>query len=384
MLINKIYSSFDLDQLIGFFVAMFIAYLITPMIRNRALKLGLLDKPSKRRIHIEPVPRLGGVSIFVSLFVTSFFFVAVYLKYGSLSPVSFPLIGILAGGSIIFLSGLLDDIEPIPAVGKLLLQIFAASVAWYLGVRIEHIVNPFYHSDFFLFEFSVGGHMIEFGKLSSYLLTVSWIVAITNAINLLDGMDGLATGVSLITAVAIWSVAVGKRIDEPAGALLSATLAGSLLGFLRWNFNPARIFLGDSGSYLIGFMLASLAVNCVMKSLTLAIMAPMLILIFALPIFDTMLAVMRRIFGRRSILEPDKEHIHHRMLAIGMSQKSAAYLFYLISFSLGLLATYLMSNQTFRRFSFLMLVIIFIMLFFTYVINWKRQRVFKTKKKKKS
>lgn len=380
LLTNKIFCNFEVGQILCFFVAMLIAYVITPIIRARALKLGVLDKPSKRRIHKKSIPRLGGVSIFVSVFLTSFIIVAMYVKYNTLEARSFPLLGILAGGSIIFLLGLLDDIDPVKPVYKLLVQIFAASVAWYLGVRIDHIMNPFYHADVYFFEFSVGDEIILFGRLMSYILTIFWIVILTNAINLLDGMDGLATGISLISAAAIWAVSVGVRIDEPAGALMAATLTGSLLGFLRWNFNPARIFLGDSGAYLTGFILASLAISCVMKSLTLTIMTPMLILIFALPIIDTLLAVIRRILGKKSILMPDKEHIHHRLLDLGLSQKSAAYLFYLISVSLGFWATYLMSWQSFRRLSLLIVCILFIILFFTYVINWRHQRIFKKKK----
>jgi len=379
-LTSKFFYNLEFNQILSFFVAMLITYMITPFVRSRAMKLGVLDKPSKRRIHKQPTPRLGGISIFVGLFLTCFIFIAAYLKYFSLEPRAFPLLGILAGGSIIFLLGLLDDIEPVPPIYKLLAQILAASVAWYLGVRIEHIVNPMYHADLVLFKFSVGDQVFSFGKILSYALTVMWIVIITNAINLLDGMDGLATGVSLISAIAIWSVATGARIDEPSGALLAAILAGCLLGFLRWNFNPARIFLGDSGAYLTGFMLASLAISCVMKSLTLVIMTPMLILIFALPILDTLFAVVRRIIGKRSILKPDKEHIHHRILASGISQKGAAYFFYLVSFLLGLWGTYLMSMQTFYRFSGLIFLVMCIILFFTFVINWRHQKIFKTKK----
>lgn len=377
LLLNKFFYNLEYSQIFGFITAMLISYLLTPVIRSRAIKLGLLDQPSARRIHDKPVPRLGGVSIYVSLFLTSFIFIAIYLKYNSLNHVQFPLFGILAGGTVIFLLGLLDDIEPVLPLYKLLIQIFAASLTWYLGVRIEHIVNPLYHADFHFFTFSAGDHLISFNLFSSYIITVLWILIITNAINLLDGMDGLSTGVSLISAVAIWAVSMSKKIYEPSGALMAATLAGSLLGFLRWNFNPARIFLGDSGSYLVGFILSSLAICCVLKSVTLVIMAPMIILIFALPILDTLLAVIRRLVGKKSILEPDKEHLHHRLLAFGFTQKNAAYLFYAVSIMFGICATYIMGKQTFMRFVILIVFVVLIMGFFTFVINWKRQKVFK-------
>lgn len=382
MHISKCFNNFEVIQFLGFFIAMTIAYLIIPQIRARALKLGVLDKPSKRRIHEKPTPRLGGIGIYISFFLTLFGIYFFSFKYDLNQLGNFPLFGILIGGTMIFILGLFDDLEPVGPINKLLIQLLAASAAWYFGVRIEHIVNPFYHGDFYFIKLSFGESVIYFSQIASYLITVFWIIVITNAINLLDGMDGLSAGVSLISAIAIWSVSIGKRIDEPVGALMSAILSGSLLGFLRWNFNPARIFLGDSGAYLTGFVLASLAISCVMKSLTLAIMTPMLILIFALPILDVIFAVIRRLVGKRSILEPDTGHLHHKVLAIGLSQKNAAYVFYFISFLFGICATYLMSIQTFLRFLILMSFVIFIMLFFTYVINWKHQKVFKTVKRK--
>lgn len=377
LLLNKFFYNLEYSQIFGFITAMLLSYLFTPVIRSRAIKLGFLDQPSARRIHDKPIPRLGGVSIYISLFLTSLIFIAIYLKYDSLNHIHFPLFGILAGGTVIFLLGLLDDIEPVLPLYKLLIQILAASLTWYLGVRIEHIVNPLYHADFHFFTFSVGDYLIGFNLLTSYLVTILWIIIITNAINLLDGMDGLSTGVSLISAIAIWAISMGKRIYEPSGALMAATLSGGLLGFLRWNFNPARIFLGDSGSYLTGFILSSLAICCVLKSVTLAIMTPMIILIFALPILDTLLAVIRRLIGKKSILEPDKGHLHHRVLAFGFTQKNAAYLFYIISIVFGMCATYIMSKQTLIRFIVLIVFVLLIMGFFTFVINWKRQKVFK-------
>jgi UDP-GlcNAc:undecaprenyl-phosphate GlcNAc-1-phosphate transferase len=169
-------------------------------------------------------------------------------------------------------------------------------------------------------------------------------------------------------------VSVDYRINQPGGALLAATLAGALLGFLRWNFNPARIFLGDSGSYLVGFVLSALAVSCVTKKITIAVIAPVLILIFAFPIGDILFAVVRRLLSGRSILQPDKEHLHHRVLAFGFSQKIASYLLYLLSACLGLIASYLISTKSSIRFLILAGITIAISLFYTYIINWRRQK----------
>ena len=377
MLQDKLLYNIQGFQVLAFLIALLISYLLTPVIQLRAKKLGLLDKPSERKIHTSPIPRLGGVSIFISLFVTSLVFIGAYFIYKISILGSFSFLGILGGGVIIFLLGLLDDIEPMPAAYKLLIQILAASVAWYLGVRIEHLVNPFYHANLILFKFSIGDQFFHFGWMMSYFLTVLWIIAITNAINLIDGMDGLATGVSLVSAIAIWAVAVDFRISQPAGALMAATLAGSLLGFLRWNFNPARIFLGDSGAYLTGFVLACLSIGCVLKKITLAVMAPVLILLFGLPLLDTSFAVIRRLISGKSIFQPDRGHLHHRLLAIGISQKFASYVMYLISAALGLLATYIISFKSSLRFILLSGIIILIALFYTFIINWRRQKVFR-------
>ena len=374
---SKIFHNIQSIQILGFGIALFISYLLTPLIQSRAQKLGLLDKPSKRKVHTTAVPRLGGVSIYASIFLTSLVFIAAYWHYKISVIGTFSLLGIFAGGTIIFFLGLLDDIEPLPAIYKLFIQIMAASIAWYLGIRIAHVINPFYHADFSFFSLSVGDQYFHFERILSYLITLVWIIGITNAINLVDGMDGLATGISLISAVAIWSVAVDYRISQPGGALMAATLAGALLGFLRWNFNPARIFLGDSGAYLTGFVLACLSVSCVIKKVALAVISPVLFLLFALPIIDTLFAIVRRTINKKSIFDPDKGHLHHRILAFGISQKYTSYILYLVSALLGLLAAYLVSLKSSVRFLALGAFVILIALFYTCVINWKRQKLFR-------
>lgn len=384
MLNSEIVYKIQFIQILGFVISLGLCFLLTPIVRNRAIRLGLLDKPTEdRRIHKTPTPRLGGIAIFLSLFLTSTFLIVMNETVSPGTVGKFPIFGVLLGASIIFILGLLDDLDPVNPKLKLLIQILAASVAWALGVRILHIINPLYHSDFVLIKISIGDRILHFNLLVSYLLTVLWIIGITNAINLIDGMDGLASGLSLISAISIWSISVGKNINEPIGALIAACLAGSLLGFLRWNFNPARIFLGDSGAYLTGFILASLTISCVMKSVTIAIMTPILIFIFAVPIVDVLLAMVRRIEKGQSILMPDKEHLHHKFLAIGFDQKRTAYIFYFIGIFCGLLATYILSHQTFLRFALLIGIVSFIFLFFSLVINYKRQKMFKRLSKKK-
>lgn len=377
MLTHKLFFNVEVGQLIGFLIALLISYLLTPLIRTRALKLGILDKPGGRKIHETPVPRLGGVSIYVSLFVTSLFFISLYWKYHAGLAAMFSLIGIFAGGTLIFFLGFLDDIEPLHPLLKLFIQVLAATSAWILGIRILSIANPLYHADFYFFEVSIGNPSIQFNHFLSCLLTILWLVSITNAINLIDGVDGLATGIALISSLAIWALSVDFRINQPASALMAATLAGGLLGFLRWNFNPARIFLGDSGAYLTGFVLAALAIECATKKVALLTIAPVLILIFALPIVDTLFAIIRRTLTGKSIFKPDSGHLHHRMLAIGFSQKNTSYILYLITTLLAILATYLISIKSVLRFFILSIVVIIIIMFYACIINWKHQKLFR-------
>ncbi len=379
MLLNNYLYKVEPIQFIAFFIALAITFILTPVIQSRALKLGFLDAPSVRKLHKTPIPRLGGVGIYSSLFFTSLILLPVYLNYSITSYSSFTLIGIFSGGTIIFFIGLLDDLDPLPAKIKLLIQFLAATIAWYLGVRIMSISNPFYHSDFSIFKLSVGDQAYLFSPIFSYLITVIWIVGITNAINLIDGMDGLATGVCIVGALAIWAVSLDYRISQPEGALLAATIAGSLLGFLRWNFNPARIFLGDSGAYLIGFILACLTVGCATKKVAIAVITPLMLLIFALPITDTVLAIIRRLASGKPIMQPDKEHLHHKLLDLGFSQKITSYVLYFISFTFGIIATSLISKSSFLRFTFLSVFIMILSLFYALVINWKRQKIFREK-----
>lgn len=377
MLLNKIFNRVDLDQFSAFFFALAITYVLTPVIQSRAVKLGVLDKPSDRKLHTTPIPRLGGVAIYLSIFITSLLMLPHYWNYSVTSIGTFTLLGVFASGTIIFFVGLLDDLEPLSPQIKLTIQLIAATIAWYLGVKIITISNPFYHADFGFFKLSIGGQAIPFDPLISYFLTVIWIVGITNAINLIDGMDGLATGISLIGAMAIWAVSVDFKINQPGGALMAATIAGALLGFLRWNFNPARIFLGDSGAYLIGFLLASLTIGCTTKKVAIAVITPLMVLIFALPIVDTTLAIIRRLISGRPIMQPDKEHLHHKLLQLGFSQKITSYVLYTVSASFGILATYIISRRSCGRFLVLAGLVIVIALFYALVINWKRQKIFR-------
>jgi UDP-GlcNAc:undecaprenyl-phosphate/decaprenyl-phosphate GlcNAc-1-phosphate transferase len=354
----------DQTQIPGFLVALAISWWLTPEIRSRAMRLGLVDQPNEdRRIHKVAVPRLGGVAIYISIVATLVTMMAV----GGRFPKEGGLAGIAAGGTLIFVLGLLDDLESIPAKLKLLVQVLAAWAAYSLGVRMnERIPLPF--------DFHFGFININYGiDLGPWTLpiTIIWLVGISNAVNLIDGMDGLAAGVSAIASVTIWAIALSPATYHPYPALIAAVLAGALLGFLRWNFNPARIFLGDSGAYLAGFILGSVAITGVLKTATvITVILPMLILFF--PLIDTAWAVIRRVARGKSIFSPDAEHIHHRLLQTGMSQKKVAYLIYGFSAILGLIATSFVHQE--KYYLTVGVCVIAMAIFFAEVLNRHRQR----------
>jgi UDP-GlcNAc:undecaprenyl-phosphate/decaprenyl-phosphate GlcNAc-1-phosphate transferase len=335
----------DQTQIPGFLVALAISWWLTPEIRSRAMNLGLVDKPGEeRRIHKVAVPRLGGVAIYISMIVAFGLMMAICGRF----PREGGLLGIAAGGTLIFVMGLLDDLESIPAKIKLGIQVLAACSACSLGVRMSKYiyVNVPFDINWAFIQVTHGLHGISLGPWLAYPLTVLWLVGIANAVNLIDGMDGLAAGVSLISAVTIWSIAMApdRLHHHPYAAWIAAILAGALLGFLRWNFNPARIFMGDSGAYLTGFILGSVAITGVMKTATAAtVLLPSIILFF--PLLDTAWAIIRRLARHKSIFAPDAEHIHHRLLRTGLSQKKVAFLIYAFSGLLGLVAASLVNQQ---------------------------------------
>jgi len=371
-------------QYAGFLIALSMSWWLTPEIRSRALKLGLVDKPGEeRRIHKTAVPRLGGVAIFISILFTIGTLVAIAGRLPRDARGVEGILGIAIGGTLIFVLGLLDDLESIRARDKFIVQILAATAAYSLGVRIRSIPIPL-NMDLDLGFFTIqGGVPIELGPLS-LPITVLWLVGVANAVNLIDGMDGLAAGVSAISAITIWSVALSQSIVRPYAALMAAVVAGALFGFLRWNFNPARIFLGDSGAYLVGFILGAISITGVIKGVAAAtVIVPTFLLvglILFFPLLDTSWAVIRRMAAGRSIFAPDAGHIHHRLLRTGLSQKNVAYIIYSVSALLGLVATFFVGQHWY--FLKLTACVLVMALFFAEVLNRHRQRGSKKPAKK--
>lgn len=366
----------DETHIPGFLIALAVSWWLTPEIRQRALKLGLVDKPDEeRRIHKVPVPRLGGVAVYMSVMLTITLLAAITGRFPQHARVDEGLLGIAVGGTLIFVLGLIDDLESLRAKVKLAVQVLAGCAAYSLGVRIQAIPIPTAMNIDFGFFAIHGGEPIQLGMLA-LPVTVLWLVGIANAVNLIDGMDGLAAGVSAISALTIWTVALAPNIDKPYAALTAAVLAGALLGFLRWNFNPARIFLGDSGAYLTGFVLAAVSITGVVKGYTAtSVLVPtflLVILILFFPILDTSWAIIRRAAKGKPIMSPDRGHIHHRLLDTGLSQKKVAYIIYTICTVLGFIAAWIVGQQEY--FLKLCACVLLMALFFAEVLNRHRQR----------
>lgn len=305
--------------LTSFTAATIASALLTPFARALAFRFNIVSTPGGRHIQGRNVPRLGGGAIFGGA-VATFLSVSVWGLVGEPLPVleQWRATGLLVGGSMMFGLGLIDDVKGLRAVHKLGVQIVAAMVAWGFGFRMDVIGLPF------LGEFSMG--------VFSLPVTVLWIVGIINAINLIDGLDGLAAGVVFFAGVTNFVVAA--MMGTGFVATVMATMAGAVLGFLFFNFNPARIFMGDSGSYFLGFILAACSIAGPLQkaSAAVSIMVPLVAL--GVPIIDTLLAMVRRFLEHRPIFSPDRGHIHHRLLDMGITHRRAVLIIYGVSVAL--------------------------------------------------
>ena len=298
-------------SIIALVLAFTIAYFSMPLVIKLADRIGAMDKPDQRKVHSGAMPRLGGLAIFVAFIIAAI--VAL--------DISGPYMGLIAGACIIFIVGMLDDVYQLSPWIKLAGQIIAAAVAIYFGIIVHFVTNPF-------------DGILSLGLLS-IPVTFLWMVGVTNAINLIDGLDGLAGGVSAIAGITMGIVALLQGQSEVA--LLAFLLVAAIAGFLPHNFYPAKTFMGDGGSNLLGFILACLAIMGTAKSAALiSLFIPIVIL--GIPIFDTFFAIIRRINNKAPIFKPDKDHLHHRLLALGMSQRHSVLIIYLLSSFFGIVA----------------------------------------------
>lgn len=284
-------------------IAAVITFALTPVAMRAAWRLGVVDRPGGRRIHDRPIPLLGGVAILLGIVVAVLPNLDVDRRYAS----------ILIGAGLICLLGVIDDRFGIPPLPKLLGQIACAAIPVATGMTIDSITIPF-----------IEPSTVSFGVLA-YPLTMVFIVAVANVVNLADGMDGLAAGVCGISALtfAILALSLGRI----SAGVMAAAVAGACLGFLPWNFNPAKVFMGDSGALVLGFLLACVSVQGVMKTAAaLSLVFPLVVLL--VPILDTSFVILKRLKSGQSIASADKNHFHHRLLRVGYTQRQAVGLLY--------------------------------------------------------
>lgn len=303
----------------GFIIALVITFLLVPVVRRKAIDAGYYDAPGERKIHKYPIPRLGGIAMWLG-FMIALGASSLMLKWNHEFNTSLP--GILAGGTIIFMLGLLDDLFTLSPYLKLAIQFVAALTAFGLGVQINTLDLP-------------GAQLLILNALS-LPVTVIWLVSLANAMNFIDGIDGLAGGVTALSALTLSVVALFT--NQPTSALLAALLAGSSMGFLVFNFHPARIFMGDSGALFSGFVLACIAVTGVLKTKVVVMLLPMFVL--SVPILDITYSVFRRLLQGKNPFLPDASHIHHQLLKAGVGQIRTVTYFYALCVVGGLIAVW--------------------------------------------
>ncbi len=306
----------------AFFTALLLGLWLTPVVRDAAHGAGLLDEPEERKVHVTPIPRLGGVAIGAAFYVgVAAALVTARLIGDPLNLETGHLTGILVGVALIGGIGLLDDLQGTRARVKLMAQVVVAFVAFGLGLSIDRLDGPWGSID-------LGGW--------SLILTVVWIVAVINAVNLIDGLDGLASGVALTAMIAFFGMSAGL-VEQPSISMVLAAGAGGVLGFLRFNLQPASIIMGDTGSMLLGFLLASVGIGLTQSpGGGVAPWAPLLAV--GLPLADMAWAVMRRLAAGEPVFTADKRHIHHQLIGAGFSMQAAVNVLWAVSAGLGLVA----------------------------------------------
>ena len=314
------------------FVTSLVAVLIaTPFAGRLATLVGALDDPKRdeRRIHTHPIPRLGGLALFFGILLGVVLGWAVLLASQKTSQrlsaeIGLPWVGILCGAICISVAGAFDDIFGMRPIVKLLAQMISALVAIAFGVRIAFFKLPFMDGYTYL------------STAQSVILTMLWIVGMVNALNLIDGLDGLAAGVSSIAAITLCILTLQRSMPSVACSL--ASIAGSCIGFLPYNFNPARIFMGDTGAMLLGYLFATFSIAGVVKSALAIWLLPVTAIVLGYPVADTVFAMLRRMVKLQPIFKADKAHLHHRLLQHGLSHRQAVLTLYMISIALCILA----------------------------------------------
>jgi UDP-GlcNAc:undecaprenyl-phosphate GlcNAc-1-phosphate transferase len=310
-----------------------IALVVTPLVRRWAIHWDVLDRPNARRVNPHPVPRGGGVAVALAFLVVTSFLVALNHRFELLPlPVALDagqLVALVAGGALAAVLGSVDDYYDLRARWQLLFQVVLALGAVALGFGIGFVNNPF------------GNDLIRFGEPFVAGFAMLWILGMINSMNFIDGLDGLSAGVAIIAALTLGVISLTRQINQPFVAVLCFALAGSLLGFLRWNFHPASIFIGTSGTMFVGYTLAILSILGTAK-------VAVALLVLGVPIIDTFWIIVRRAAAGRSPFSPDRGHIHHRLLDLGLTHRQTVVLIYVLTAGLGVLSLVLSgANQVY-------------------------------------
>lgn len=328
----------DSATMFAFLLSFSISFFATPFVKRLAYRIGAVDVPKDgRRMHKTPKARLGGLAIFLGFFASVCIFTGIPRT----------VIGILLGSLIIVTLGIFDDIHVLSAKFKLFVQIIAAIVTVSFGVVIERVSIP---------AFIIPSGVLELGWLG-YPLTVLWIVSVTNALNLIDGLDGLAVGVATISSITL--LCISLLLGNVLTVMLTAALSGACLGFFPYNFNPAKLFMGDTGALFLGFILASISVLGLFKGYAIISVA-IPILILALPIFDTSFAILRRLKNHKPIMAPDRGHLHHKLIDKGLTQKQAVSFIYAMCIAFCAFAVLLLATGAVKIFALFLIIALFI------------------------
>ena len=332
------------------FTTFIISALLVPIVKKVAIHVGAMDVPNERKVHSKPMPRMGGLAIF-------FAFLCGYMIFAKSTP---QMLSILIGGFIIVVLGLIDDINPIKARYKFLVQIIAACIVVFYG---NIVLN----------EITALGLNLTFSAPFNYIITIFFIISITNAINLIDGIDGLASGVSSIYFATIAVIAMLMNNTTSLDVTLCLIMLGSTLGFLLHNFNPASIFMGDSGSLFLGFIIAVISLLGFKAATVTSLIVPILIL--AIPIIDTLLAIGRRLLKGESIGTPDKEHLHHQLLKMKFGTKKTVLIIYGINILFALVSIfYVLGDSEIAISIYIILMILLLFLVLKTDILYKHKR----------
>ena len=352
------------DIAIAFMIAFITAFMTTPHTINLAKKVGAVDTPQDaRRINKITMPRLGGLAVIAGFFISVFYLLVVMTIENNINLTQDnyvqKLIGFCIGAIIIGITCFIDDVKGVKAIIKLIAQIIAAIFVVKFGIRIDNLDIPFLNFQ-------------NMGPLFFDIITICWIVGITNAINLIDGLDGLSTGISIISCISLLII-FSLNGSPLISIILITALCGSLVGFLPYNFNPAKTFIGDTGSNFLGYCLSIISILGIAKTYTaIVIVAPLIVL--ALPLFDTVWAIIRRIIKGKSlkaIIEPDANHLHHKMLQKGFTQKQAVLILYGISAVFGMFAIILMESGIWKALSFALIIFVIVAMGYKEVFKQK-------------